>query len=104
MTKMPKPVARYRPDPDGYDSAFRDESTIQTCPANPWEGFVPLITTTQAEAYANERVREALEEAESVAAYTGSAKDEQCDEDMRGYKRGRNHAATAIRSLRNKEK
>lgn len=40
-----EPVAWMRPSKDGYDSAFRDHSTVVRCTGNPWAGWVPLYTT-----------------------------------------------------------
>jgi hypothetical protein len=37
-----EPVAWMRPSGEGYDSAFRDHSTVIACTGNPWTGFVPL--------------------------------------------------------------
>ena len=36
------PVAWMRPDDEGYDSHFRDHSTVVSCPTNPWTGYIPL--------------------------------------------------------------
>jgi hypothetical protein len=38
------PVAWYRPSEEGYDSAFRDHSTVVACAGNKWEGWIPLYT------------------------------------------------------------
>jgi hypothetical protein len=43
-----EPVAWMRPSKDGYDSAFRDNSTVIVCTGNPWTGWVPLYTTPPA--------------------------------------------------------
>lgn len=40
-----KPVAWMRPDDEGYDSHFRDHSTVVSCPTNPWTGYIPLYAT-----------------------------------------------------------
>ena len=37
-----EPVAWMRPDDEGYDSHFRDHSTVVSCPTNPWTGYIPL--------------------------------------------------------------
>ena len=33
-----------RPSEEGYDSAFRDHSTVVVCTGNPWTGWIPLYT------------------------------------------------------------
>ncbi len=38
----PEPVAWMRPSEEGYDSAFRDNSTIVECPEGNWAGWFPL--------------------------------------------------------------
>ncbi len=38
----PEPVAWMRPSEEGYDSAFRDNSTVVECTGNKWEGWFPL--------------------------------------------------------------
>jgi hypothetical protein len=38
----PEPVAWIRPSDEGYDSAFRDNSTVVECTENKWEGWFPL--------------------------------------------------------------
>ena len=43
-----EPVAWMRPSEEGYDSAFRDHSTVVACTGNPWTGWVPLYTTPPA--------------------------------------------------------
>jgi hypothetical protein len=43
-----EPVAWMRPSEEGYDSAFRDHSTVMACTGNPWAGWVPLYTTPPA--------------------------------------------------------
>jgi hypothetical protein len=40
-----EPVAWMRPSEEGYDSAFRDHSTVMVCTGNPWTGWIPLYTT-----------------------------------------------------------
>jgi hypothetical protein len=40
-----EPVAWMRPSEEGYDSAFRDHSTVMACTGNPWTGWAPLYTT-----------------------------------------------------------
>jgi hypothetical protein len=40
-----EPVALMRPSEEGYDSAFRDHSTVMGCTGNPWTGWIPLYTT-----------------------------------------------------------
>jgi hypothetical protein len=40
-----EPVAWMRPSEKGYDSAFRDHSTVVICTGNPWTGWIPLYTT-----------------------------------------------------------
>ena len=40
-----EPVAWMRPSEEGYDSAFRDHSTVMGCTGNPWTGWIPLYTT-----------------------------------------------------------
>lgn len=72
---MPEPVAWYHPSSDGYDSSFRDHSTILACSGNTWDGFLPLVTTDQAKAYADARVREALEAAEDAVTSLYEADD-----------------------------
>jgi hypothetical protein len=65
-----EPVAWYLPQ-DGFDSLFRDHSTVVACDGNKWEGWLPLythpprreqddaeITALRAEV---ERLREALQ-------------------------------------------
>lgn len=37
-----EPVAWIRPSDEGYDSAFRDHSTIVSCTGNDWKGWKPL--------------------------------------------------------------
>jgi len=37
-----EPVAWYRPDDEGFDSHFRDHSTVISSPSNPWTGYKPL--------------------------------------------------------------
>ncbi len=44
-----EPVAWMRPSKDGYDSAFRDHSTVIRCTGNTWTGWVPLYTTPPAQ-------------------------------------------------------
>ena len=39
-----EPVAWMRPSEEGYDSAFRDHSTVVVCTGNPWTGWIPLYT------------------------------------------------------------
>ena len=55
MTKMPEPVAYYD------EGGLLIEPSVSMVNDDP--RLKGLITTTQAEAYANERVKEALEEA-----------------------------------------
>jgi len=43
-----EPVAWMRPSEEGYDSAFRDHSTVMVCTGNPWVGWIPLYTTPPA--------------------------------------------------------
>ena len=43
-----EPVAWMRPSEEGYDSAFRDHSTVAACTGNPWTGWVPLYTAPPA--------------------------------------------------------
>jgi hypothetical protein len=38
-----EPVAWYLPQ-DGFDSLFRDHSTVVACDGNKWEGWLPLYT------------------------------------------------------------
>jgi len=40
-----EPVAWMRPSEQGYDSAYRDHSTVMACIGNPWTGWIPLYTT-----------------------------------------------------------
>jgi hypothetical protein len=47
-TPVQEPVAWMRPSEEGYDSAFRDHSTVVACTGNPWTGWVPLYTTPPA--------------------------------------------------------
>jgi hypothetical protein len=35
-----------RPSEEGYDSAFRDHSTVMVCTGNPWTGWIPLYTAS----------------------------------------------------------
>ena len=51
-----EPVAWMRPSEEGYDSAFRDHSTVVACTGNPWTGWVPLYTTPPAAQPAQEPV------------------------------------------------
>jgi hypothetical protein len=44
LEQQAEPVAWMRPSKDGYDSAFRDHSTVVMCTGNPWTGWVPLYT------------------------------------------------------------
>jgi hypothetical protein len=44
-----EPVAWMRPSEEGYDSAFRDHSTVVACIGNPWTGWAPLYTTPPAQ-------------------------------------------------------
>jgi hypothetical protein len=44
MLSKQEPVAWMRPSDEGYDSAFRDHSTVRTCTGNKWEGWIPLYT------------------------------------------------------------
>jgi chromosome segregation ATPase len=37
-----EPVAWMRPSEEGYDSAFRDHSTVMLCTGNDWGGWIPL--------------------------------------------------------------
>jgi len=39
-----EPVAWMNPSGEGYDSAFRDHSTVIACTGNKWEGWIPLYT------------------------------------------------------------
>jgi len=39
-----EPVAWMHPSGEGYDSAFRDHSTVVVCTGNKWEGWMPLYT------------------------------------------------------------
>ena len=39
-----EPVAWMRPSEEGYDSAFRDHSTVKFCTGNDWDGWIPLYT------------------------------------------------------------
>jgi len=41
-----EPVAWMRPGDEGYDSHFRDHSTVVSCPTNPWTGYIPLYAAT----------------------------------------------------------
>jgi hypothetical protein len=43
-----EPVAWMRPSEEGYDSAFRDHSTVVVCKGNSWTGWIPLYTTPPA--------------------------------------------------------
>ena len=43
-----EPVAWMRPSEEGYDSAFRDHSTVVVCTGNSWTGWIPLYTTPPA--------------------------------------------------------
>ena len=49
--QMPKesqePVAWMHPSGKGYDSAFRDHSTVMVCTGNKWDGWIPLYTHPQ---------------------------------------------------------
>lgn len=67
QVKMPEPVTWVRQHPDGALTAeFLENEVIE--PVRKQSGaWKPLITTTQAEAYADARVREALEEAAAIA-------------------------------------
>ena len=38
-----EPCAWMLPSGEGYDSAFRDHSTVTTCTGNPWTGWIPLV-------------------------------------------------------------
>lgn len=44
-TAEQEPVAWYRPSKDGYDSGFRDHSTVMTCTGRDWSDFIPLYTS-----------------------------------------------------------
>jgi hypothetical protein len=44
-----EPVAWMRPSEEGYDSAFRDHSTVMICTGNPWTGWIPLYTAPLAQ-------------------------------------------------------
>lgn len=61
-TTMPGPVAWVRRQ-DAVISTVRKQSGA----------WLPMVTTAQAEAYANARVREALEEAESIVRSNADA-------------------------------
>ena len=39
-----EPVAWMHPSGEGYDSAFRDHSTVMVCTGNKWDGWMPLYT------------------------------------------------------------
>jgi hypothetical protein len=39
-----EPVAWMHPSGEGYDSAFRDHSTVIVCTGTKWEGWIPLYT------------------------------------------------------------
>jgi len=41
-------VAWYRPSEEGYDSAFRDASTVARCNGHDWAGWVPLYAAPPA--------------------------------------------------------
>ena len=41
-TAEDEPVAWMLPNGDGYDSNFRDHSTVKSCTGNSWTGWVPL--------------------------------------------------------------
>lgn len=43
-------VAWYRPSEEGYDSAFRDASTVARCNGHDWAGWVPLYAAPPAAA------------------------------------------------------
>lgn len=62
-TKIPEPVAWVRRHPDGALSAkFLEDAVIES--ARKESGaWLPVVATTQAEAYADAKVREALEAA-----------------------------------------
>ena len=45
LEQQAEPVAWMRLSKDGYDSAFRDHSTVVRCTGNPWTGWVPLYST-----------------------------------------------------------
>lgn len=91
MTKatMPEPVAYfYQRDFDKYKDRYT--------------GGIPVITTDQAEAYADARVRVALETAAAVAEERSAVLPHYSDF-IRGYANGRKDAASAIRALLQKE-
>ena len=48
------PVAWMRPSADGFDSAFRDDRTVKSCPEGSWisEGWIPLFTNPPVQASA----------------------------------------------------
>jgi hypothetical protein len=43
-----EPVAWMHPSGEGYDSAFRDHSTVMACTGNKWDGWIPLYTAPPA--------------------------------------------------------
>ncbi|WP_221893224.1 hypothetical protein [Pusillimonas minor] len=51
-----EPVAWYLPSIYGYDSIFRDHSTVKSCTGNPWTGWIPLYTAPQPQQQAGEPV------------------------------------------------
>ena len=64
--KMPDPVAWVRRHPDGALTAEYLENEVISEVRKQSGAWLPLITTDQAEAYADARVRETLEEAASI--------------------------------------
>lgn len=99
--EMPEPVAfRWRVpivDSDGRQCGESDWKFGTEKGGLPWWTRDNLITTAQAEAYADARVREALEAAAAVAEERSAVLPHYSDF-IRGYANGRKDAASAIRA------
>ena len=76
-----EPVAWMRPSDEGYDSAFRDHSTVVVCTGNPWTGWIPLYTAPP------QRTRVVLTD-EQIADYLGDEYHDMTKSELRFFRLG----------------
>ena len=77
-----KPVAWMRPSEEGYDSAFRDHSTVMVCIGNPWTGWIPLYTAPPQRPWVD------LTDDEEIADYLGDEYHTMTESDLRFFRLG----------------